>query len=190
MPSWTTVPAWAVGQIIKRVDLNRVVTAIGELQTWATADDARIATLESFVGTSTTRPQLRVFAPASNTFNAVVPYATVRKDTHSGWSGSSLYEYTVPLSGLYLVAIEWKGGGTSTAPSQRLEVGGNSMFSGPNAVSATYSGGHLSGVIDLTVSSVVRVVEQGASYTPSNDTTGSIGTGSNYFHLTYLGPTT
>lgn len=192
MPSWTTVPAWAVGQIIKRVDLNRVVTAIGELQTWATADDARIATLESFVGTGASRPQLRVYAPASVTSSAVVPFATVRRDTHSGWSGSPNYRYTVPVSGLYHVALAWK---TSSVAVQSnwamLDQGtGVALVIGPNSVSATYSGNALTACIDLTASQVLHVMEFTSSYTPYNDATGQTGVGSNFWTLTYLGPTT
>jgi hypothetical protein len=189
VPSWTTVPAWIAGEILTKLKLDKAPTAIGELQTWATADDARIATLESFVGTGATRPQLRVYAPASITVSSIVPYASVRKDTHSGWNGGT-YRYTVPVAGLYAAAVSYKCSATAAAPSQYLAVNGTSVLSGPNAVSASYVGSHVTGMLDLAVSDVVDVREQSASYTPQNDSTGSQGTGSNFLHLTYIGPTT
>lgn len=191
MPSWTTVPSWAVGQLLKRVTLDLSVTAIGELQAWATTDDARIATLETFVGTGSARPQLRVYAPASVTISSKVPYASTRKDSHSGWSGANS-EYTVPTSwgGLWLIQIGYKCSGTAATPSQYFDVGGTGQMSGPNAVSASYVGSAMSGVLDLAAGDVCSVKEQGASYTPQNDSAGSKGVGSNFLCMTYLGPTT
>jgi len=176
--AYTTVSPVAVGARIKAAWANLLVGAIQELQAAAVG-----------LGTDK-RPQVRVYAPASVTLGNNVPYASTRKDTHGGWNGT-LYQYTVPVSGLYLANIAYKCSGTASTPSQFLRRSdGTSLLSGPNSASGLYLGGALSGTVDLAAGEIVSVREQGASYTPQNDATGGPGTGSNYFHLTYLGPTT
>jgi len=177
--AYTTVTAAAVGARIKAVWANLLVGAIQELQAAAVG-----------LGTDK-RPQLRVYAPASVTNGAVVPYATVRKDTHGGWSGASFYRYTVPLSGLWLVQIGYKCGGTANTPSQYFDVGGTMQAGGPNSPSGGYLGGGLNFTADLVAGDLCSVRERGgANYTPQNDSAGSRGVGSNFFCMTYLGPTT
>lgn len=165
----------AVGQRWKAAVYNLVIQAIQELQ-------ANIMDL---------RPQLRVYAPASVTNGSPVPYATVRRDTHTGWN-SSTYKYTVPVSGLYALNVQWKCGATGVASNLALidNATGNAIFTGPNSSGLAYNGFTLTGVVDLTATQVVYMKEVTNSYTPYNDATGSGGTGSNYFHLTYIGPST
>lgn len=176
MPFWTTPLPGAVGQRIKAGLFNLAVQAIQELQA-------------AVPGMTDYRPQLRVYAPASVTNGAVVPYASVRKDTHSGWSSIN-YTYTTPLAGLYLVQIQYKAGASAVSPAQNFQVGGAGQLYTAALPSGGYIGGHLSGVIDLPAGAVCRVVENNATYTPQNDSAGTYGTGSNYLHITYLGLTT
>lgn len=165
----------SVGQRWKAATYNLVIAAIQELQS----------------GIMDLRPQLRVYAPASVTNGSPVPYATVRRDSHGGWNGST-YKYTVPVAGLYMLNVQWKCGATGVASNLALtdNASGNAIFTGPNSSGNAYNGFTLTGAVDLTAGQVVYMKEVTASYTPYNDATGSGGTGSNYFHLTYLGPTT
>lgn len=170
--AFTSVVPWVVGNRLTQTALNKLVSAIQELQDEVT----------------TGRPQLRVYAPASVTNGSVVPYASVRTDTHGGWSGSPNYTYTVAKTGMYLVSIQFKGPAASTSPGQHFQVGGAGQLWTPGIAAGSYVGGGLHGVLTLSAGAVCRVVENNATYTPQNDSAGSFGTGSNYFHLTYLGP--
>lgn len=175
--AYTTVTAAAVGARIKAVWANLLVSAIQELQAAAVG-----------LGTDK-RPQLRVYAPATVTAGSAVPYATVLKDTHSGWN-STTRKYTVPVAGLYLCSIQWKFGGVASTQVLTDNASGAAIFTGPNSGTAAYGGFSASGTVDLTAGQVVYIKETAATASPHNDTTGAGGTGSNYFHLTYLGPTT
>lgn len=176
--AYTTVNALAVAQRFKATVYNLSVAAIQELQA-------------AVPGLMQARPQLRVYAPASVTSGSAVPFATVRKDSHSGWNGST-YKYTVPLAGLYLINLQWKVNNPGVVSNWGVvdNASGNTIFAGPNGSGGNYTGFPMVGVVDLTASQVIYIKEFTASYTPFNDPTGSGGTGSNYFHLTYLGPTT
>jgi len=178
MPLWTTPLPGSVGQRIKAGLFNLAVNAILELQA-------------AVPGVTQARPQLRVYAPASVTSGAVVPYATIGKDSHSGWN-SGTRKYTVPVAGLYHFAAQWKCSSPGVVSNLCLidNATGNTIFAGPNSSGGNYTGFPMSGCVDLTAGQVVYMKELTASYTPFNDTTGSGGTGSNYFHLTYLGPST
>lgn len=178
MPLWTTPLPGSVNQRIKAGDYNLAVTAILELQA-------------AVPGLTQARPQLRVYAPAAVTSGAVVPYASTRKDSHTGWNGGT-YKYTVPVAGLYLFQAQWKCSTPGVVSNLALvdNATGNWIFTGPNSSGGVNTGFPMSGCVDLTAGQVVYMKELTASYTPLNDTTGSGGTGSNYFHLTYLGPST
>lgn len=170
--AFTSVVPWVVGNRLSQTLINKMVSAIQELQDEVTSG----------------RPQLRVYAPATVTNGSVVPYANVRVDTHGGWSGSPNYAYTVAKTGMYLVNIQFKGPVGATSPAQHFQVGGVQQLWTATLPAGSYAGTGLTGVLTLAAGSVCRVVENNASYTPQNDFTGSVGTGSNYWHLTYLGP--
>lgn len=176
--AYTTVTSASVGQRIKASWLNLLVTAIQELQ----------AALPGF---ATARPQLRVYAPASVTSGSKIPYASVRKDNYSGWNSTNK-DYTIPVGygGLWLVQIGYKCGASASTPSQYFDVGGTMQAGGPNSPSGSYLGGSLSFIADLAAGDVCSVKEQGASYTPQNDSAGAKGVGSNFLCMTYLGSTT
>lgn len=169
--AFTAVVPWVVGNRLTQVVLNKMVTAIQELQDEVT----------------TGRPQLRVYAPASVTNGQIVPYANVRVDTHGGWNPTTK-QYTVAKAGMYLVSIQFKCSGTAVSPGQNFRVNGTGQLWTPGIPSGGFAGASLSGVLTLPVGAVCDVLENNATYTPQNDTAGTYGTGSNYFHLTYLGP--
>lgn len=173
--AFTSVVPWVVGNRLTQTLLNKMVTAIQELQDEVT----------------TGRPQLRVYAPASVTGGgAIVPYANVRTDTHGGWNATSKY-YTVPKAGMYQIAITYKCGAVAATPSQFLgdfSSSSISYISGANGLSGAYSGSSVSGCLYFAQGTQLCVREQGATYTPQNDATTSPGTGSNFLHITYLGP--
>jgi hypothetical protein len=106
VPSWTTVPLWAVGQLLTRTALDIAGTAIGELQTWATGADADLIAAEADIATLETQvqgtPFLLMRNTASVTVSNKVPYNTTVTDTHSGWSGANSH-YVIPATGYYFV---------------------------------------------------------------------------------------
>ena len=153
-------------------------------------DPNRVATLESYTpGILTARPQLRVYNPGVITLNQVIPYNNVRKDTHGKWN-STTKSYTVPAAGLWLVQIQYKASAAASSPAQHFQVNGVGQLYSSALPPGAYNGGHLSATLDLPQGAVCRVVENNATYTPQNDSAGSYGTGSNYLHMTYLGPST
>ena len=153
-------------------------------------DPNRVATLESYTpGILTARPQLRVYNAGPVVNGQVIPYNSVRKDSHGKWNATSK-TYTVPAAGLWSVQIQYKASAAASSPALHFQVDGVGQLYSSALPPGAYNGGHLSGVLDLPQGAVCRVVENNATYTPQNDSAGLYGTGSNYLHMTYLGPST
>ena len=87
--AYTVVSPWIVGQRLKAATLNKLVTAIQELQ----AD----ATTNYLCETAKSTTQ----AITAGTFTNVT--STVVTDTQSCWNAGGNY-YTVPLTGTYVIA--------------------------------------------------------------------------------------
>lgn len=173
--AFTVLSLWTVGQRLTQAALNKMVTAIQELQDEVT----------------TGRPQLRVYAPtAVAAGGAIVQYASVRTDTHGGWNGTNKY-YTIPKDGMYQISVGYKCDSTPASISHFVGIystSATSYMSGPNGTSGAFAGGVIAGSLYLTAGTQLCVRNQNSAFTPQNDATVSPGTGSNYFHVVYLGP--
>ncbi len=173
--AFTIVSTLLTGSRLTGLMLNKFVSAIQELQDEVT----------------TGRPQLRVYAPtAVAAGGAIVQYASVRTDTHGGWNSTNKY-YTVPKTGMYQVSVGYKCDSTPASVSHYVGIYSTSVtsyMSGPNGTAGGFAGGSLAGSLFLTAGTQLCVRNQNVAFTPQNDATVSPGTGSNYFHVVYLGP--
>lgn len=143
--------------------------------------ETRVRSLE--LGSSGVRPQLFVLGPlTSRTAGGRVPYSVVVKNVGGSWSGSPNYQWTVPVSGLYLVQAQSKVVSGTTGLVLKRSAGGG-LFSAASS-GVNWTGASLTGVQDIAAGETVWV-EDANTFTPQNDTNAS-----NYLMLTYLGRTT
>lgn len=184
MPSWTTVPIWAVGQKIKAITLNLAVTAIGELQTWATAADAALTGAQSDItdlqAETFGTPYLLMRNTSAVTVTNAVPYNTVVTDTHAGWDAAN-FRYVVPRAGDYLAITQVMANAAATL-GPNIRVNGSTRIGGGRVTELNLESGTILGVIQVAVGDLVDVQEGQASYTPHSASR-------NFFVLKYLGPT-
>jgi hypothetical protein len=150
---------------------------------------ARIAALETRIRSleladTGVRPQLFVLAPATCKTGANrVPYSVVAKNTGT-WSGSPNYQWTIPISGLWLLQVQSKMNGSGGQSNLALKMSDSRGRYAPASPTAAWQGGSLTSVMDMTAG-VTAWIEETGGFTPQNDTYAS-----NYWQLTWLGRTT